>query len=343
MIPSPYGRQRPWTTDQPSLASRVSSFADEPALAHAGHTEDGEERGLLASERAASGVEEHGQLFVPTRQRGLEPRDAARTPDFAGYPRDTPAGKRRVASRERELAQWLSADHGANLLPAVAPMTMSPGSACCSSRAASVHRVARGHGRATERVADDDLARLDPDPCLQPDALARLRLAADLDHALADRQRGADGTFRIVLVGLRQTEDGHHRVAAELLDGAAALLDLLRGKLEELADQPADDLRIELLAERRGASEVGEQRRHDAPFLHADARHEARAAAVAEARTLDVRRAAACAVDHGAILCVAGGRRRGRWADAGMFRGRTTEPGFHPLGALADTFGQKPG
>ena len=267
---------------------------------------------FLPLKRAASRVEEHGQLFVPTRQRGLETRDAARTPDLAGHSLDPPGGDGLAASANVDFAQGFCLDEVADgVVRRFAHDNIIWLGLLLEARG-KVHGVAGGHRCATERVADHDLARLDPDPCLQPDALARLRVPADLDEALADRQRGADGTFRIVLVGLRQTEDGHHRVAAELLDGAAAPLDLLGGKLEELAHESADDLRIELLAERRRSRQVREERRHDASFLYAHARDEAGAAAIAETRSLGVGRAATSAVDHGAILCVADGRPMGR-------------------------------
>ena len=53
-------------------------------------------------------------------------------------------------------------------------------------------------------------------------------LVALLAAPIADRERGADGPLGIVLVRDRRAEDRHHRVADELLDRAAAALDLAR-------------------------------------------------------------------------------------------------------------------
>jgi hypothetical protein len=47
-----------------------------------------------------------------------------------------------------------------------------------------------------------------------------------LADRIANRQRGANGSLGVVLVGDRGAEDGHHRVADELLHGAAVPLDL---------------------------------------------------------------------------------------------------------------------
>ena len=52
---------------------------------------------------------------------------------------------------------------------------------------------------------------------------ADLELVAD---RFANRERRAHGALRIVLVRDRSTEDGHHRVANELLDRAAVSLEL---------------------------------------------------------------------------------------------------------------------
>ena len=50
-----------------------------------------------------------------------------------------------------------------------------------------------------------------------------------LDGEGADRERGAHGALRVVLVCCRRAEEGHHRIADELLDRAAAALELGRG------------------------------------------------------------------------------------------------------------------
>ena len=84
-----------------------------------------------------------------------------------------------------------------------------------------VDDVAGGHAlpRLRARVQRDErLARRYPDPHLE---IARFL------GPLADRKRGADGPLGIVLVRDRRPEERHHRVADELLDGAAVPLELV--------------------------------------------------------------------------------------------------------------------
>ena len=47
-----------------------------------------------------------------------------------------------------------------------------------------------------------------------------------LPHPVADRERGADGPLRVVLVREGRSEQRHHGVADELLDGAAEAFEL---------------------------------------------------------------------------------------------------------------------
>ena len=63
---------------------------------------------------------------------------------------------------------------------------------------------------------DERLAGRDPDAQLEP----------FLEREVADRERSADGALGIVLVRGRRAEERHHRIADELLDGAAVALEL---------------------------------------------------------------------------------------------------------------------
>ena len=73
-------------------------------------------------------------------------------------------------------------------------------------------------------------------------------------------------------------------------------------QLEEAAYHPAYHFRVQLLAEGRGTCQIGKQRRHEAPLVRLHSRHEARAAAVAEACLRRVRRGASGTVDHAIML-----------------------------------------
>ena len=78
-------------------------------------------------------------------------------------------------------------------------------------------------------------------------------------HGLLDVDRCGDGAQRVV--GLRdgRAEVGHHRVADELVDGAAALEDAVRHQLEDLVEEGHHLVRLEPLREVREAADVGEQ------------------------------------------------------------------------------------
>jgi hypothetical protein len=112
--------------------------------------------------------------------------------------------------------------------------------------------------------------------------------------------RGANRTERIVLVGLRHTEDGHDRVADELLDRAAVALEDRARLVVVTPHHRADGLRIPLLAERCRAGQVAEEDGHALPDL-VPRRHllaEGRAAGAAEPEADGIRAPAAGAGDH---------------------------------------------
>src|SRR5262249_39093058 len=64
-----------------------------------------------------------------------------------------------------------------------------------------------------------------------------------------------------------RAEHGHHGVADELLDRAAALLDLLAQPRVVRHEDRAHVLRVAALGHRRRADEIGEQDRDDLPLL----------------------------------------------------------------------------
>ena len=92
-------------------------------------------------------------------------------------------------------------------------------------------------------------------PVLTPIA----HLDALVRRPVEDRERRADGALRVVLVRDGRAEDRHHRVADELLDGAAVALELLAHVRVVAAELGRDVLGVELLGPRREADQVGEQ------------------------------------------------------------------------------------
>ena len=119
-----------------------------------------------------------------------------------------------------------------------------------------VDDVARGHALAGvgPRVESNErLAGRDPDP----------QLELLLERELADRERGANRTLGVVLVRGRRAEERHHRVADELLDGAAVALELGADALVVGTQERFDVLGIHRLRPRGEADEVAEDDRHD--------------------------------------------------------------------------------
>jgi hypothetical protein len=78
------------------------------------------------------------------------------------------------------------------------------------------------------------------------DADADLQLGF-LPRPVADRERGADGPLRVVLVRGRRAEERHHRVADELLDRAAEALQLAADVVVVAAEEAAHVLGVERL------------------------------------------------------------------------------------------------
>jgi hypothetical protein len=62
-----------------------------------------------------------------------------------------------------------------------------------------VERVAGSHGRTPERVTDDHLAGLDPDPHLEHDAVALGCRRRQLDQRIADGKCGPNRALGVVL------------------------------------------------------------------------------------------------------------------------------------------------
>ena len=147
--------------------------------------------------------------------------------------------------------------------------------------------------RAARRIADEDRARLGRrlDPGRRVDEVAGhhpLALGSDRDGSLAgqdagpqsqigcaeflaqrrDRghkiERGPHGPLRVVLGCGRRAPDRHHRVADELLHGAAVELDQTPARVEVAREELAHILGVAALGEGREAEQVGEQDRNQA-------------------------------------------------------------------------------
>ena len=132
-------------------------------------------------------------------------------------------------------------------------------------------------------AAHDHLARVDAGAGGDPDAVLAAKLVVEPLERVADLGRRANGAERIVLVHDRHPEDRQHRVADELLDGAAVPLENALHDVEVPPHHPAQELGVEPLPERGRLGHVCEEDGDDLPRLGRDASgREARAAACAE-------------------------------------------------------------
>ena len=119
-----------------------------------------------------------------------------------------------------------------------------------------VDRVTRDERR--RLVAGHDLAGVDPDPDPQLGHLTRPGTRSAARRPL-HVERGPHRAQRVVLVGARQAEHRHHRVADELLHRAAVPSTAVRISSYHEPMQLAQRLGIEPLAERGRIGQVAEE------------------------------------------------------------------------------------
>ena len=108
------------------------------------------------------------------------------------------------------------------------------------------------------------LAGVDPGPDMEVEPLV---LLVQLGDSLSDRERGADGTLRIVLVRLRRAEERQNGIAAELLEGAAVPLELAADARVVGRYERSHVFGIEIFRACGRADEVDEDRGDDLAFL----------------------------------------------------------------------------
>ena len=108
----------------------------------------------------------------------------------------------------------------------------------------------------------DHLSGVDSGPHPQRDAVVALEFLVERAERVAELRCGAYRAQGIVLADRRYAEDGHDRVADELLERSAVPLDCQARHVEVTRHHASQGLRVELLAERRRAGDVREEDRH---------------------------------------------------------------------------------
>ena len=140
-----------------------------------------------------------------------------------------------------------------------------------------VHDVAhRGRVAAGSHRAHEHLAAVHADAHLHRE----VDLLGDALHGLVHAQRGAHGSFGVVLVSDRGAEEGDDLVADDLVEPAAERGDVGHELLEAVVDEALDLLGVGARRQRGEADQVGHQHGCEAAFL--ERRPHALAALLAE-------------------------------------------------------------
>ena len=171
------------------------------------------------------------------------------------------------------------------------PTRISPGAAACSSLAPTFTASPVTNELPSRGLAHDDFAGVDSDPERQP---ATEQLSQCASHCEGCVQR----PFGVVLLRCGRAEGSHHRVADELLHGAAGPLDLSRHRLVEAVEHRPGALGIQGICQRSRAHEIGEEHRHELALLARRGGLGRRGADRTEARVSGKVGAALCARRH---------------------------------------------
>ena len=287
-MPSPYERQCPVSTVASAAAPVANSAArrDFPAPASA---EQGDDVALALAHAALIGLAQRRELALPADQRSIHPTGE---PGSAGSDaHDVPGPQRLGGALGHDRLGLHGLDGIAHQLVGGLADQHLPGARRLLEPGGDIDRTP-GHEGVS---ACDDLTGVDADPGRDREPL---EFAAHLD-------RRPDGPQSVVLVQVGHAEERHHRVAHELLDGAAVTLDHGAHGVEVLRHDRTQGFGIESLGTGRGPRHVAEQGGDDLAHvaLRLVRRRERQAARVAEAGALGVLLAASRTHAHGASVC----------------------------------------
>ncbi len=248
-------------------AGAGEELAEQARLADAGRAEHRHELRPALPPGSLERVLQHGELVVPPDHRGVEP---ARDPLVAGDRHQAVGGD--PVGLALQLERLHRHDlHGVANEPVrrVADQHLGDRRRLLQARG-GVHRVAGDEPLTRGDVPGDDLAGVDAGSVLQANAPASLEPRVELDERVLHLERGADGAEGVVLVEHRETEHGHDRVADVLLHGPAVALEHGAHPVEVLAQDLAERLGVQRLAEARRALQVAEDDRDGLAHLLRD-------------------------------------------------------------------------
>ena len=322
-------RQAPAAQDRDAVGA-AHELLQQARLPDAGWSEDRHEPGPASSGRFGKGGVQGRQFGPAPDHRGIRPSSDAL---LTGRAKQLVGGHGLRLALERQRLDRLDLDGIAHQSPGRFAQQHLVRRRGLLQTGGGVDHVTRDQSLPGGHLARDDLAGVDPGPIGQADAPARLEVGVDDGERLAHLPGRSDGTQGVVLVQTGQAEDGHDRVADELLDRPPVSLEDGLHLAEVDVQDFAQALAVEPLAQRGRALQVAE---HDgdglADLMRRCCCDEGRAAEAAEPELLRVLFAAVRAPDHPASLAGCGRQAR---ADAwpGIRRG-----GADRLGA--DRWGQ---
>ena len=247
-------KRRPRLPAQP-----LPELAQEPRLADPGIADDSDQVRFAAADDAAICVLQVRQFAAAPDEDRLQPADPAR-------------------AHQRQRAHKLAADDALGL-----SLRLD------LHRLGELERAARGRNRPVagqdlprrgrllqsgadvDRVAGDKRAALTGPPHhdvagIHTDTKGEPP-AEQLSQSPLHPQRHMQGPLRVVLMRRRSAENGHHRIADELLDRASSPLDFRRHRVVEAIEHRPDPFGILIGGKLSRPDEVREKNRRKLPFL----------------------------------------------------------------------------
>ena len=237
----------------------------EPRLARPGDRHHRDEMGLALTGRGVKELLDHAQLPVAAHERRLEAGRPLGAADAADHPHRPPQRHRldlalelagaRVLVDDRRLGRVLGRlahEHRARLGHRLDPR-------------GGVHQVAGHHPLGGRADRDRRLAGEHPDAGTQ---IGRADLGSERLDGRREVERCPHRPLGVVLHRHRRSPHRHHRVADELLDGAAVAGDQRAARVEVARQELAHVLGVARLRHRGEPDQVGEEDRHQPPLGH---------------------------------------------------------------------------
>ena len=271
------GREAPSTDDAkvgPRLHGVAGELPNEPALTDARRAEHHDESKRPGFDSVVERLGQAPSLALPTDDRRLQA--SRRGFGLEARPEDGPRLDRLGLASKLEIprvAEAIQIRHGS-----VGSITHEDG-----RRLGSLFEPRRDvHG-----IADDDhlafgtanrshdVARIDPDPDLEGHAEALMKIDVQTLESRDHLQGRPDGAARVILVGHRDAEDGHDRVADVLLDRPAPAVDDAGHRREVGPEKRLQALGVEALSQVRRADQIREEDRDELALVRPSRRRAA--------------------------------------------------------------------